>query len=300
MRLVVVGLCLAVCSCTNTSGTPQASHTLGLSRNTSNELTAALKRLPNVHAQVVTEGGSSITSLTDLRNRKTDVSGTVADVAYLAYAGQLDEMKGRFDQLRGMAVTGLSPIHLLIAPDVKARSLRELAGLHVSLGAPGSSTALVTERLLHAHGIRSSEVRAEKIPNADMLRQVAQSDVDAAFAMFNPPNQAVTTAMKAGARLMDIDGPIVEEMRTQYPYLKRTLIPAGTYPNQEAPVHTLGIDIALVCRADLDEDLVYALLDAYFATLPAMTPPNLDRAPATPVPLHPGAARYYRQRELAR
>jgi TRAP-type uncharacterized transport system substrate-binding protein len=45
---------------------------------------------------------------------------------------------------------------------------------------------------------------------------------------------------------------------------------------------------------------VYSLLDAYFATRPATTPPNLERAPATPVPLHPGAARYYRQRELSR
>jgi TRAP transporter TAXI family solute receptor len=106
--------------------------------------------------------------------------------------------------------------------------------------------------------------------------------------------------MKAGVRLLDIDGPIVEEMRTEYPYLKRTLIPAGTYPNQPEPVRTIGIDIALVCRADLDEDLVYSLLEAFFATRPAMTPPNLDRAPATPVPLHPGAARYYRQQELAR
>ena len=50
---------------------------------------------------------------------------------------------------------------------------------------------------------------------------------------------------------------MIEEMRTQYPYLKRTLIPRGTYPNQPEPVRTLGIDTLLVCRADLDDDLVY-------------------------------------------
>jgi TRAP-type uncharacterized transport system substrate-binding protein len=64
-------------------------------------------------------------------------------------------------------------------------------------------------------------------------------------------------------------------------------------------VRTIGIEEVLVCRADLDEELVYAVMAAYFATFPAVTPINLDRAPATPVPLHPGAARYYRQRELA-
>ncbi len=300
MRLLVVGLCLAVCSCTTTAETPMPSRTLKLARGTSNELRHAFERLPQLKTQITSDGGSSITSLIDLRRGTTDVAMPVADVAYLAYAGQLEEMDGRFYELRGMAVTGLNPIHLLVAPDVKARSLRDLAGLHLSLGAPGSSTALVTERLLHAHGIASTDVRAEKIPNLDMLKQLASGDVDAAFSMFNPPSQVVTTAMKAGVRLLDIEGPIVEEMRTQYPYLKRTLIPAGTYPNQPEPVRTIGIDIALVCRADLDEDVVYSLLEAFFASRPAMTPPNLDRAPATPVPLHPGAARYYRQQELAR
>jgi TRAP transporter TAXI family solute receptor len=273
---------------------------LKLSRTTSNELSDALERLPNIRGQVVSDGGSSITSLIELHNGKTDVSIPVADVAYLAYAGQLDEIPKPFDQLRGMAVTGFNTIHLLIAPNASARTLSDLAGTHLSLGAPGSSSALITERMLQAHGISSTNVRAERIPNQEIVKKLAAGQIDAAFAMFTPTSQTVTAAMKAGARLIDIDGPIVEAMRTEYPYLKRTLIPAGTYPNQTTPIRTIGIDLVLVCRADLDQDVVSSLLDAYFATQPAMTPPNLERAPATPIPLHPGAARYYRQRELAR
>ena len=132
------------------------------------------------------------------------------------------------------------------------------------------------------------------------MNRLSNGDIDAAFSGFTLPSATVIAAMKRGARLIPIDGPVIEEMRTRYPYLKRTLIPRGTYPNQPEPIRTLGVDTLLVCRADLDDDLVYRLLDAYFATRPAMTPPNLDRAPATPIPLHPGAARYYRQRELSR
>ena len=300
MRLFLAALCLAAGSCTGAAEKPAPSHTLRLARTVSIELKEALARLPNVHAQVVSEGGSSITSLIDLRNRKTDVSIPIADVAYLAYAGQLEEMPKPFDQLRGMAVTGFNAIHLLVAPNARAHSLNDLAGLHVSLGPPNSSVALVSVRMLQAHGIRSANLRMERIPNPEMMKQLVHGDIDAAFTMFTPVNQSVAAAMKAGVRLIDIDGPIVEEMRTQYPHLKRTLIPAGTYPNQPKPVRTIGIDEVFVCRADLDEDLVYSLLDAYFATRPPMTPPDLDRAPATPVPLHPGAARYYRLRELSR
>jgi TRAP transporter TAXI family solute receptor len=287
-------------ACTSSAETPPRTYTLKVARTTANELSDALKRLSNVTAQIVSDGGSSITSLVELRDGKTDIANPIADVAYLAYAGQLDEIDKPFDQLRGMAVTGFNAIHLVVAPKSRVRSLDELTGLHVSLGPPGSSVALVTSRLLQAPGIQSKDVRAERFTNAEMLKLLVNGDIDAAFAMYGAGAQTITAAMKAGGRLLDIEGATVEQLRTEYPYLKRTLIPAGTYPNQPEAVRTIGIDSAMVCRADLDEDLVYSLLDAYFAAMPPGRPPDLDRAPATPVPLHPGAARYYRQRELSR
>lgn len=294
-------LCLAVSSCSGAAETttaPRAS--LRLSRNTANDLQAAFARIPDIKAEVVTEGGSSITSLLDLRNGKTNISGTLADVAYLAYAGQLEEMTEPFEQLRGMAVTGLNTMHLLVGPDTGVKTIRDLKGLRVSLGAPGSSTAHITQRMLQDLGIANAQIRAERIPNAEIVSRLEKGDIHAAFSGFGVPGATVIAAMQRGVRLIPIDDPEIETMRTRYPYLKRTLIPRGTYPNQPDPIRTLGVDTLLVCHAELDDDTVYSVLDAYFATRPATTPPNLERAPATPIPLHPGAARYYRQRELSR
>ncbi len=294
-------MCVAASSCSTAGETiPPPRTSLRLARTTSDQLQIALARLPDVSAEITTEGGSSITSLIDLQLRKVDISIPLADVAYLAYGGRLEEIPTPFDQLRGMAVTDLNTVHLLTARGIRARSVSELRGLRVSLGAPGSSTALITPRLLQVHGISPNDAHTERIPNAEMLSRLAQGSIDAAFATYTAPSDAVAASMKAGARLIDIEGAVVEDLRTQYPYLKRTLIVQGTYPNQTTAVHTIGVDVVLACRADLAEDVVYRLLDAYFATRPAMTPPNLERAPATPIPLHPGAARYYRQRELSR
>lgn len=300
LQAAAVALCAAVSSCSQSRQTPEAPRkTLKLAQTTADDLQTALARLPDVRTEIASEGGSSITSLLDLQRRVVDISVPLADVAYLAYGGRLAEIAEPFDQLRGMAVTDLSTVHLLTAPRVNAASIRDLRGLRVSLGAPGSSTSLMTPRLLQAHGIGPADARGQRIPNAEMMTRIASGDIDAAFATYTAPSVAVANAMRAGARLIDISGPVVEQLRTEYPYLKRTLIVRGTYPNQTQAVHTIGVDIVLVCRADLDEDVVYRLLDAYFATRPAMTPPNLERAPATPIPLHPGAARYYRQRELS-
>jgi TRAP transporter TAXI family solute receptor len=294
-------LCLAASSCSGaaeTTTSPRAS--LRLSRNTANDLQAAFARIPDIKAEVVTEGGSSITSLLDLRDRKTNISGTLADVAYLAYAGQLEEMTEPFEQLRGMAVTGLNTMHLLVGRNSRVKTIRDLKGLRVSVGAPGSSTAHITQRMLQDLGIANAQMRGERIPNAEIVSRLSNGDIDAAFSGFGVPGATVIAAMQRGARLIPIDDPEIEAMRTRYPYLKRTLIPRGTYPNQHDPIRTLGVDTLLVCRAELDDATVYSILDAYFATRPATTPPNLERAPATPIPLHPGAARYYRQRELSR
>ena len=89
--------------------------------------------------------------------------------------------------------------------------------------------------------------------------------------------------------------------------LRVALIPAGTYPTVRGPVHTVGIDTLIACSTDLTETLVYRLTKTFFDVLPelatqvdALRRMDLARAPATPIPLHDGAARYYRERELLR
>src|SRR5918995_1619313 len=164
LRISVAALCVSVAAaCAGATETiPPERTSLRLARTTASDLEPALARLPDLTGEIVSEGGSSITSLMDLQQRKVDVSVPLADVAYLAYAGQMEEMAEPFDQLRGMAVTDLSTMHLLVGRHVTARSLRDLKGLHVSLGAPNSSTSLMTPRLLQAHGIAPSEVRMER------------------------------------------------------------------------------------------------------------------------------------------
>lgn len=292
---------LAAVSCTGTAETTAPPPvTLRISATTADDFESTAPVLPDIRFQIATQGGSSITSLQDLRQGTIDFSMPMADVAYLAYSGQLEEMPERFDQLRGMAVLALNPLHLVAGAHTAVREIRDLRGLKISLGPPGSAMAPIAEQLLKANGIGLHDVNSVRLPNPEFADKLARREIDAAFVTFVPPNAGVASVAKRGARLVEIAGPAVEELRTRYPYLKRTVIPRATYPNQHEPVHTIGVDALLVCRADLDERVVNKLLDAFFATRPATTPPDLERAPATPIPLHPGAARYYRQRELSR
>jgi hypothetical protein len=252
----------------------------------------------SVHSVRVSGGSPSIVDA--LREGDLDVGLATADVAYLAFAGQLDESIPAFDQLRGMAVLGLNTLHLIVGKDKRAQSVADLRGFNIALGS-GSGTALVANLLLDASGLSLSDVHRDPLPYAEAANRLATGELDAAFMTIVPPGDPVVVATRAGARVLEIQGAVVERLRLQHPFLINTIIPRGSYPGQTTPIRTIGVDLLLVCRADLDEGLVYRLVDTYFAVLERSIPAiDFDRAPATSIPLHPGAARYYRQRELSR
>ncbi len=295
-----VALWCATLGCTKPVDANRRVTTVRVSSSSSAaQLVNSLSRLEDVSAQTVRVSGSPAV-IDALRNGEIDVGVATADVAYLAFAGQLDKATPAFSQLRGIAVMGLNTLHLLVAKDRRARSVADLRGFNVALGS-GSGTALLADLLFEAAGLRRSDVHRDPLPYAEAANRLATGELDAAFMTIVPPGDPAVTAMRAGARLLEIEGAAVERLRLQHPFLITTLIPTGSYPGQSRPIRTVGVDLLLVCRADLDEALVYRLVDTYFAVLDQSLPAvDFDRAPATSIPLHPGAARYYRQRELSR
>jgi TRAP transporter TAXI family solute receptor len=150
-------------------------------------------------------------------------------------------------------------------------------------------------------------VKHRTIAFSEATRALLNGDIDASFIAAATPVAVVRRAMEGGARLIDIDGPALEQLRVEYPFLRPATIPAGTYPGQTRAVQTVCVDVVLVCRADLDDVLIHRLTDQLFRALPKLAERSsylrlmdVRRAPASPIPLHPGAAWYYREQELSR
>jgi TRAP transporter TAXI family solute receptor len=106
-----------------------------------------------------------------------------------------------------------------------------------------------------------------------------------------------------GIRLIDLRGDAVTRLRGRYPFFNTVLVTSEQLPGQAGDAQTLGVDNLLVCRQELTDERVYQLTGSFLeasryrtGTTPFRVDP--DRAAATPIPLHPGAARYYREREV--
>lgn len=268
--------------------------------------TALSQSMPDVDFQVVPSGGA-LENLEFLQQGTTDLGLTFADIAYLAYSGRLNEQPAPFDRLRGVAVLQLTAVHVLVGKGSDIHSIGQLAGRRVALGPRGSGTAVTAQVLLAAYQVPLSDLRSENLPFLEAANRLGRGELDAIFVSAGYPVEAVVSATDAGATLLDISGPDVERLRNDYPFLRATIIPAGTYPSVRRPVHTVGIDATIVCASTLSDDLVYRLTASFFEALPALAGEvdalrrmEIGRAPATPVPLHAGAARYYRERELFR
>jgi hypothetical protein len=258
--------------------------------------------LPSLDVQVRASAGS-VTNVETLQRGEADVGLAYADVAYIAFVGRLEGQPQAFDQLRGIAVLDLTPVHLVVRADSGIRDAAGLRGRRIGVGLPGSGSALTANIVLASLGIDAASVQLEPLRYVEAGSRLAAGTLDAMFVTGGDPVESVNSSTEAGAHLVPLAGPAIERLRHDYPFFRPAVIPGGTYPGHPDPIRTIGVDNLLVCRRSLDESLVHDLTARFFETLPSLpmlTLMDLDQAPATPIPLHDGAARYYRERELLR
>ncbi len=284
-----------------TSGTPGAGfYPLG------EGLARGFERLvPGLDVEV-RESEGSVSNVDAIQRGVADIGLAYADVAYIAFVGRI-EGRPRFDHLRGIAVLHRTPLNVVVRRDSSIRSIADLRGRRVATGLSGSGSALTASLLLKAFGLGPHDVRTESLRYNEAAVRLVAGDLDALLVVGSQPLEAVTMATQAGARILPLEGPVIEQLLRADPFFIRASIAAGAYPGHLRAVHTIGVDNLLVCRDDVNEQLVHDLAQRVFEILPELQGPHaaagaldLERAPATPIPLHPGAARYYREREISR
>lgn len=264
------------------------------------------RTLPTLEIQEV-RIGSSIEMLPQVEAGTIDVGIALADDAYRAYWGSGPGDAPSASTVRGISLLQPLPMYLVVRGGSGIRHVSELKGRVVAVGPPDTSSWTLGHLVLKAFKAEPVTVRPFN-SREDAAAEMKDGSVDA---MVLPglvdPDQMTLAVIRDGAQLIPIEGPPIDDLRREAPFVRSILIPRGIYPGQDRIVATVGIDLVIVCRADLDEALVYQLTQQLFNVFPRISRSeatlrflNVEEAPATPIPLHPGAARYFRERELSR
>jgi TRAP transporter TAXI family solute receptor len=237
---------------------------------------------------------------------KADLAFARSDIAYTAFRHGTARDQTPYLHLRSMAVLYTNAVHVLVRRASGIERLEDLHGHRVQTGdEPDGST--LTRMVLEGHGIALSDVHG--MPSSrNSWTMLKQGDLDVRiFASAYPLSSIDDVSEASGVKLLAMSPAVVDRLRSRFPFFKPATIPKGTYRGQDRDVETVGIDGLLLCRDTVPEALVYEMTRTLFDALPdlARSQPsarliNVGRAPATPVPLHPGAARYYRERDLFR
>lgn len=247
----------------------------------------------------VTSG--SVDNIRRLADGRAQIAFALADTAAEAVAGT-----GPFDgpvPVRAVARLYTNAVHVVVPADSPAQRVADLAGLRVSVGAPGSGTELTALRMLTVAGVTDDRAAlTQRLGVGKSAEALAGGRLDAFFWSGGLPTEGIQELVDAvPVRLLPTDDVLVGMRSDHAEYVVEQTIRASVY-GLPADVSGVGVPNLLLVRADMPDDLAEAVTATLFghqADLVGAHPEarHLDERSAittTPVPLHPGAAAYYR------
>jgi TRAP transporter TAXI family solute receptor len=247
---------------------------------------------------------ASAENLNLLQSGRGELAITLGDALSDAWKGNADAgFPKKLDKLRGIAALYPNFIHLVARADAGIGSLQDLKGKRVSVGAPKSGTELNSRAILRAAGMSYADLgKVEYLPYAESVELIKNRQLDATLLSSGKGVAAIRDAA-ATSNIVILAIPASVVGKVGDPAYQPCTIPADTYTGQTKPVETACVYNFLVTREGVPPELVYQLTKVFFANLPALVAAHgaakdisRDRAlQGMPLPLHPGAERYYKE-----
>ncbi|WP_175058945.1 TAXI family TRAP transporter solute-binding subunit [Thermococcus sp. 2319x1] len=273
--------------------------------------------LGSKYAEILTKNGvpaKAVTSGASVANAKAIGDGTAQaailqnDVAYYAYNGLYMFEGQAIKNIRGVAALYPETVQFIVRADSDIKTLQDLAGKKVAIGAPGSGTAVAAEQVLRAAGVWDSiEKVNQQFSEASQSLKLGQ--VDAAVIVSGIPTPSVNQiAVQTPVRVLPIPDDILNKLKQQgYIFYVRQVVPKGTYNGVEEDTPTLAVKAMLAVSADLSEDTVYKMTKILFENVDQLRAVHqkaqlisLETAlDGMSIPLHPGAIKYYEEKGLS-
>ncbi len=246
---------------------------------------------------------SSASNVRAVQDGHAEIAISRADVAYLAFRQGTQGDPRPYTHLRAMAVLYANAVHIVALGNTSIHRVTDLAGKRIGIGPTENGTDVIARLILEAAGLDGRAI-TEPMGSRDLVRR----QMDAGFVVSGYPGPPIERLnAEVGVRLIPIDQTVVNRVRALYPFFHPIVIPRRTYDGQDTDIATVGVDGVLLCRSDLPDDLVYQLTKLFMQSLSTLAVDQAafglidpERSSSAPIPLHAGAARFYRERELFR
>ena len=262
------------------------------------------KNVPGLVATAESTAGS-VANLEFIHTGKADIALSMADASWDAYKG-LEKFKGKPVEVKALMVLYPNRMHVVSMEGLGINKVADLKGRRVSTGAPRSATELMAFRVLEAAGVK--DVQRERLTPQESANALKDRKIDAFFWVGGIPTASITDfAASPGVRIKLVDhADVVEPMNKKFgPLYVRDVIPAKSYPGQEATNQCATVWNVLVASAKLRDHVAYNIVKTMFEKKEDMVrvhkeAENFDfkhqTNAAAVIPYHPGAAKYFAEK----
>ncbi|HBM29393.1 TAXI family TRAP transporter solute-binding subunit [Halomonas sp. CnH100-B] len=248
--------------------------------------------------------GASVENMGLIMRGDADMALALADTVYQAYTGTGDFEGRQIENTRALASVYPNAVQLVTLAESDIESIADLAGKRVSVGAPGSGTELNARALLEANGVSYEDFTPQRLNFNETADAIRDGDIDAGFWSVGPPTSSILNlAATRDIRLIGLSDEEIANAQEAEAVFAPYELAAGMYDGMDEAVQTIGIPNVLVVNSDMDEELAYQLTQLLFentdeliAVHPAANDTTIEfTMNSTPVPLHPGAIRYFEE-----
>jgi TRAP transporter TAXI family solute receptor len=252
--------------------------------------------------------GGSVANLQLVATGKPYLAMTMADAGQDALQGK-DKFTGKAVPIRTLMVMYPNRMHVVTIEATGIAKMADLKGKRVSTGSGGSATEVMAFRVIEAAGLdKDKDMRRERLGVAESVNALKDRKIDAFFWVGGLPTAAVTDlANSPGVKIKMVDhAELVGAMNRKYGNLYvQDAIPKETYKGMDADNKQATVMNLLVAHQSMDEKTAYNIVKAVFEHVDELVRVHKEamnfklenqKTSATPIPWHPGALRYFKER----
>ncbi|MCO4842921.1 MAG: TAXI family TRAP transporter solute-binding subunit [Yoonia sp.] len=248
--------------------------------------------------------GASVENMGLIATGDADVAIALADTVQQAYTGTGKFEGQQLPMVRAMGVAYANMVQIVTLEGSGITSLQDMVGKRISIGAPGSGTEVNAEQILGANGITYDDIDEQRLNFNETADALANGDIDAGFWSVGAPTSSILNlATTNNIVIIALSEEELAAADAANPVFATTTLTGGTYVGVDDDITVIGVPNVLVVSADMSDDLVYAIASAMYENItelqavhPAANETTVELAlTASPIPLHPGAIRYFEE-----
>ena len=248
--------------------------------------------------------------LNNLRNAALELGIVPADWQYHATQGTGPfKFTGKIDNARALFSLHAQPFTLVARRDAGINSLDDLAGKRINIGTPGSPQRVMMNMLMAAKKWTTKSFGfVDELSENEQSLALCHNRVQAVVSTSAHPSPAIAQAIKlCDAKIVPVTGDAVGKLIADNRFLSSTAVPAGLYDGHVKAAKTFGVAVTVMTSEDMEEDLIYTVVKTVFENLGrfkrlhpslAILLPGRMMTDGLSAPLHKGAVRYYREKNM--